>query len=189
MRQNPQWIRKWLPVLVVLLAVRLFWMPLDDWQDETRTKVSSLQKKISRLESLEKNRVPLKAAMEETESKYQELLKLFHPDASTPEALQLKIQKSLESLASGAGITVHRMEWLYVHEDQHLIQTPLQIVFESNLDQFYEYLFLIETQQQFFTVDKIELVKQMGENFRGIIEVSAYNLGGPQPSASQGKAG
>jgi Tfp pilus assembly protein PilO len=163
-------------LLLALLAIRLIWYPIVTWQEEAEARIAQLQKNLSKLESLEKNRHDLESALKSSEECIGNLQTYFHPDASTPEALQLEVQKSIEDLAGQNGLKVERMEWMYVNEDGLIIQTPLRIIFRATLSQAYNFIFQLETRDQLYTLDGIQLNLAAKGELHGTLEISAYNL-------------
>jgi len=168
--------KKALLILVLVMLIRLIWIPAMTWQEEALSRIAQLQKGLAKLESLEKNRGQLESTVQSSEECLGNLEAFFHPGSTTPEALQLEVQKSLDDLAKQSGLKVERVEWLYVNEDEFMIRTPLRIVFRSSLSQLYNYIFQVESQPHFYTVDSMQLSQLPKGELHGTLEISAYNL-------------
>jgi len=171
-------------LLICVAGVRFLLMPLYDWQEQTQTRISVLQKSILRLDGLEKNRQQLEATYNEVGERLKNMEEYFQADITTPESLQLKAQQILEQMVAESGISSQGMNWSYVNVGQLLIRTPLRITFQSTVDQFYDFMYRVETYPQLFTIDSLQVTKFKNDKVSGVMDITAYAL---NTAANKGK--
>lgn len=182
----PKRLQVVLLIALALLALKVIVFPVFEWQDETRAHVMKLQKNLGRLKNLETNRTQLETMQKEWTKRLDGVYDLFYNDMQSPEALQLEFQKELGQIASKSGISVQNTEWLYVNQTENILQTPIKMSFQANLDQFYDFLYRIEHHPLFFSVGIFQLTKAQGGRISGVVEVSAFSLKAGRPQKAGG---
>jgi Tfp pilus assembly protein PilO len=163
-----------LAAVLVVCVIRFGLVPLFDWHDSAMAKIKVLQGAVARKKALLANEGRLNELLEQARASFNETAQWLYLDVPDAQALQLRLQQELETLALAAGIRIGTTTWLSPSPGD-IVQAPVKVRCEGAPDQLMRFIQRIETGERFLTIDRLVITAQgRTSTVTAELDVSAY---------------
>lgn len=169
-------VRIGLGACLLLIVLKFFWMPFDEWTQDHYEIIGRIHRSIEKKRFLLQNGDALKAALQKEKASLDRIRSYAYPDAADPQAVQLALQKDIEVLAQRFRIKIVNTEWLYA-ADGPVILAPIRITCDGAPGDILSFLAGIEGYERFIGIETLKLLTAgKGERVGLTLEVTALGV-------------
>jgi hypothetical protein len=164
-------------LVLILVAIQFVLMPLVRWQANTVEQVDSLKSSVARKKALIGNEEAVSRLHKQSQQTLRHWQSLYLSGISDAQELQLSLQKKVEELAAGHGITVSNVDWLPA-VGGGLIRGAVRFRLETPAEPLIKLIFALEADDHFIAVDGIRIHTRgrSKTEFTAELDVSAYAI-------------
>lgn len=174
-------------VIAVLAVMRFVVVPLYQWQNQMLEELAVLERYQSRSANPEYGQ-----ALQQRHQAYEKALAALEkqlPRAESINTLQFRAQQTLEQLAKAESVTIQRTDWGIAAPDESLLQAPMRVRMEGQVDQLHRLLQRLESPQQAFRVQGFTFQPDSRERYNYTLELNLEALALPQQSGGNDQEG
>jgi len=175
---NPnQRLRIMLIIIGIILGIQFGVLPALQWYGDIRNQIDSLKSAIARKTALIENETLVNELYEQAAQQISQWRNRYPDPPQDSQALQLSLQKQIETLAGRYQIIIVNMDWLPAGSPD-LARGAVRFRMEATPEAFMHLVHALETGPYFITLDSIRITTrgQKQSTFTADLEISAYGI-------------
>ncbi|MCV2883289.1 hypothetical protein OE749_01090 [Aestuariibacter sp. AA17] len=182
-----------MPLLGILLLAKFAVVPILSWQQEYAERIVYQQKRVAKGEAAIANQAQTASLLKKLQNDVSSLQAQFYPSGDNA-ALKLKIQKTVEQLASEHNITMSNFGWGYSGEvpDTNISRHVMSFQFSGKTYDLLQFHLALESGEKIIDLSRFTYMVQKQTSgrlgtARGTIEAMVFQLSGE--ASEQGNQG
>jgi uncharacterized protein len=164
-------------IIGMILCIQFGVLPAHQWYKDIRDQIHALKSAIARKTALIENETLVNELYEQANQQISQWESQYPESPQDSQALQLSLQKQIETLAEQYRIKIVNMDWLPA-ASPNLVRGAVRFRMEATPDGFMHLVYALEIKPYFIALDSIRIITR-GQNqstFTADLEISAYGV-------------